>query len=131
MYDKRKDDADFLFQRVIDIQAGNPLAPLPPNLALDTAKSPDASSKDKPQADTKGGGAAATAGVKPTEASDKATDTSAKPAAGSDKPISGSDKHADQASEATNPAKSGATAPDPAQDSDLKKKPEPTAPDAK
>jgi tetratricopeptide (TPR) repeat protein len=84
LYQKRKSDADFLFQRVNDIQAGNPLAPLPASLSLDTATSQDGAPKDSPASDTKGGdkppGDKAADASKPKEskADDKAGDQAAK-----------------------------------------------------
>lgn len=54
MYNKRKADADFLFQRENDIQAGRELQPLPPNMILttqaqgDAGKNNSATGTDKP-----------------------------------------------------------------------------------
>jgi tetratricopeptide (TPR) repeat protein len=76
--DKRKADADFLFNRVNQIQAGAPLDPIPANLQTEPSTTAATDGKDGAASDTKAGeksAADAKASDKPAAAADAKPDS--------------------------------------------------------
>jgi tetratricopeptide (TPR) repeat protein len=106
---KRKEDSDYLFQRVNDLQAGAKLAPLPANMILDASAAPPdagankdaaAGSTDKASAATKS--ADTKDGAKPNDAKD-----ASKPGDAKDTSKSGDAKDTSKSGDAKDATKSG------------------------